>query len=76
MKEKTKDLEWKDISHEVYRVYEFPDGKRVRIDHPVSLNVSASGGHRITDSKDRGHYIPYKWIHIYWETNDNNIFLF
>ena len=76
MKEVTKDLEWKNIDHEEYRVYVFPDDKKVAIKNPIKLNVSKSGGHRILDVNDVSHYIPYKWIHLYWETKDNNAFRF
>ena len=75
-KEVTKNLEWKNIEHEIYRVYYFPDGSEVRIDNPVLLNVSNSGGHRIVDSYDVSHYIPSGWIHIIWETNDNCAYRF
>lgn len=74
-KEVTKDLEWKSIEHEIYRVYVFENGK-IKIENPVKINVSKSGGHRILDKKNISHYIPYKWIHLYWETDDNNAFLF
>ena len=76
MKKVTKELDWKNIEHEIYRVYEFPNGKRIRIDKPILLNVSKSGGHRILDSKDVSHYIPSGWIHLFWETNDENAFRF
>lgn len=75
IKNVTKDLEWKNISHETYRVYIFPDGK-IKIKKPVKLNVSESGGHRILDNKNVSHYIPYKWIHLYWETNNNCAYQF
>ena len=70
MKEVNKDLDWHNIDHEVYRIYEFPNGVRVKINNPILLNVSKSGGHRILDSKDMAHYIPAGWIHLYWETDD------
>ena len=72
-KEVTKDLEWKNIDHEIYRVYVFQNVDsitNVKIHEPKLLNVSKSGGHRILDSKDVAHYIPYGWIHLYWETRD------
>jgi len=43
-------------------VYEFPEGKDVKINSPIKLNVSKSGGHRIIDSEGISHYIPPKWI--------------
>jgi len=79
MKEVTEDLKWKNIDHEVYREYSFAiDGKiiRVRIHNPVLLNVSKSGGHRILDVDDVSYYIPFKWISLIWETNDNIAFRF
>ena len=75
-KEVTPLLEWKDIDHEEYRVYVFKDNQRVAIQQPVLLNVSKSGGHRILDANNVSHYIPYKWIHLYWETKDHNAFRF
>lgn len=56
-----------DISSELFRTYEFPDGATIQIKHPVALHVSASGGHRIWDSFGTSHYIPPKWIHLSWE---------
>ena len=76
MKKITKDLEWKDISHEKYRTYIFYFDKKIRIDKPLKLNVSKSGGHRILDIKNISHYIPYKWIHLYWETDDDCAYRF
>ena len=79
MKELTKDLEWKNIDHEKYRVYVFQNGDsitNVKIKEPKQLNISKSGGHRILDSKDVAHYIPYGWIHLYWETIDGIAFRF
>jgi len=55
-----------DISMEKYRVYVFSGGDEVRIDNPKFLIVS-DNGHRVGDSVEVSHYIPYKWIHLYWE---------
>lgn len=76
LKEVTQNITWINCDHEIYRIYEFLDGKRIRIDRPVLLNVSKSGGHRILDANNVSHYIPYKWIHLFWETDDNNAFRF
>jgi len=76
MKQVNKDLDWKNIDHETFRVYQFPNGEFVRISNPVLLNVSRSGGHRILDNKDVAHYVPSGWIHLYWETRDDNAFRF
>lgn len=72
----TDDLEWKKIDHEKYRVYVFPNNEIVTIVEPAVLNVSKSGGHRIVDSENVSHYIPYKWLHLYWETDDENAYWF
>ena len=76
MKQVTKDLEWKNIDHEVYRSYTFSNGHIITIKKPILINVSDSGGHRILDSKEVSHYIPPGWIHLHWETNDDNAFRF
>ena len=59
-----------DISQETYRVYEFPNKEIVRIEAPLKLNVSDSGGHRVWDAKGISHYIPKGWKHLYWETKE------
>lgn len=58
-----------DISKENYRVYVFPGGDEVRIFRPQYLIVS-DNGHRIADINDVSHYIPYGWLHLYWENAD------
>lgn len=63
------DLEFISIESEKYREYVFiKDGEQqiVRINSPVKLNVSKSGGHRILDSDGISHYIPSGWIHLSW----------
>lgn len=62
----TSELEFVDISTEKFRIYEFARGERVRIDSPLQLHVSKSGGHRIFDEHGISHYIPSGWIHLYW----------
>lgn len=59
-------LEFTDISSEQAREYTFPDGTIVRIENPLQLNVSESGGHRIFDAFGSSHYIPKGWIHLQW----------
>jgi hypothetical protein len=61
------DLEFTDISSEAWREYRFESGAVVRIENPLRLNVSASGGHRIFDAQGESHYIPFGWIHLRWE---------
>ncbi len=63
-------LEFSDISSEKWREYRFAGGDVIRIEQPLKLNVSESGGHRIFDASRRSHYIPWGWIHLSWETKD------
>ena len=62
-----RDKKFTDISSELYREYRFGNGEKVRIEAPYWLNVSESGGHRIIDLSGKSHYIPPRWIHLYWE---------
>lgn len=63
--------EFKDISTEIYRKYRFPSGVVVKIDEPQYLSVSASGGHRVVDSKQLCHYVPAGWVEITWEVPED-----
>lgn len=64
------DLEFSDISSEKWREYKFANGETVRIEQPLQLNVSDSGGHRIFDASGVSHYVPAGWIHLQWESKD------
>jgi len=63
-------IKFKDISVEMWRDYDFltEHGKVVtlRINNPMVLHVSSSGGHRVIDDQGVAHYIPYKWIALRW----------
>ena len=61
-------MNFHDISSEKYRTYVFENGSKVTIKDPLFLNVSKSGGHRVYDARGISHYIPYKWVHLYWES--------
>lgn len=63
----TTNLDFMDITTELYRIYEYPDGKTIKIKLPVQLNVSKSGGHRVLDNAGMSHYIPAGWRHLYWK---------
>jgi len=66
------DLDFTDISSELWREYRFLNDATVRIEEPLKLNVSASGGHRIFDAAGVSHYIPTGWIHLMWMTKDGS----
>ena len=62
--------EFVDIDSEDYRIYTFAkEGNMyvVRIDGPLKLGVSPSGGHRIFDASGVSHYIPPGWIELKWK---------
>lgn len=63
------DHKWDDISSEKYRCYEFFK-KVVKIENPLLLNVSKSGGHRVFDAQGVSHYVVPGWSHLWWEVND------
>lgn len=68
-------LEFTDISSESHRVYLFmsKDGSVtcIRIDEPIGLNVSKSGGHRLINSNGVYSYIKPEWFMINWKAKDN-----
>jgi hypothetical protein len=64
---KEPEMEFKDLTDELYRVYEFPNGTTVQISQPTKLNVSESGGHRVLDANGISHYVPTGWNHLYWK---------
>jgi len=59
-------LEFKDLTSEDFRTYYFSDGESVTLVEPVALHVSASGGHRVMTADGVAHYIPPRWIHLFW----------
>jgi hypothetical protein len=63
-------LNFSSLEDEQYRTYEFDGGFTVRIDRPLALNVSKSGGHRVLDSEGVSHYIPAGWKHLAWKVKD------
>ena len=63
-------LKLNDISSEEWREYEFEENKKVRIENPLGINVSKSGGHRVIDAGGITHYVPKGWFHISWKPKD------
>jgi hypothetical protein len=63
------ELEWLDISHEMWREYMYADGTVIRIEEPLRLNVKQKSGgdsHRVVTST-LSHYIAPGWHAIRWE---------
>ncbi len=61
-----------DLSGELYRVYTFPGGERIRVDEPATLWVKPSTetgkhSHRIALVNGNGVYIPAGWLKIEWK---------
>ena len=55
------------------RHYVWSDGAEVVIEEPQSLIVS-DNGHRVVDKNGVSHYVPYGWIHLYWENHGTRSF--
>jgi len=70
LKNKSK-REFKDISSEKFRRYEWRDGitDDLFFDEPQYLSVSDSG-HYILDKSGVSHFIPYGWKHLVWKAKD------
>jgi hypothetical protein len=63
-------LDFVDISSEIFRTYVFPGDNKITILDPLALNVSKNG-HRVWDSRGFSHYIPQGWIHLYWQVHED-----
>lgn len=59
-----------DISSEASRTYNFGQKGFVKINKPLKLSVSSSGGHRIFTADGQSHYVPAGWIHLSWVAKD------
>lgn len=64
-------LEFTDISSEQVRTYNFGQKGFIKIEQPLKLNVSSSGGHRVYDASGTSHYIPSGWLELTWRVKDN-----
>jgi hypothetical protein len=64
--------DWVDISTEMWRRYVFEGGTELRIDQPLRLLVSESGGHRVFSGVDGGKcfYVSPKWVAIEWKASE------
>ncbi|KKM13697.1 hypothetical protein LCGC14_1713580 [marine sediment metagenome] len=62
-------LKFHDISSEEWREYEFDGAKIIRIEKPIALNISKTGGHRLVDSAGISHYVPRGWKHLSWKAD-------
>jgi hypothetical protein len=63
-------LSFTDISSEQFREYRFPKGEVVRIEKPLLLNVSKTGGHRVFDKSGTSHYIRSGWLQLSWTVEE------
>jgi hypothetical protein len=60
-------LDFVDISSEAYREYVFSDSLIIKINQPLRLNVSKTGGHRVFDADGVSHYVNSGWKHLRWK---------
>ena len=67
-------LPFKDISGEVYREYVYESGARYRVEDPIALHVSVSGGHRIITAEGLSVYVIPGWIAFEMPTNPKRDF--
>lgn len=63
-------FEFKSLGDEAYREYVYPEGSPQRVNNPVALRVSASGGHYVVDGDDLVHYFPVGWRRLTWKARD------
>lgn len=66
----TTELDFKDISSEIVRIYIFPDGNNIIIDKPQKLAVT-SYSHRVYDSEGYSYIIPLGFMGIKFKVKDN-----
>ena len=65
------DLDFIDISSELYREYTFLNGENIRIDRPLLLSVKEdSGSHRVWDAHGISHRVSPGWIELKWEVKE------
>ena len=63
-------LEFSNIAGEEYREYVYSNGFRYRIDDPIGLHVSKSGGHRLVTFDGLSIYVIPGWIAFEMQTVD------
>lgn len=59
-------LTFTDISSESYRAYFWADSM-LKIERPLMLHVSESGGHRVFAEGGKSFYVKPGWRYIQWE---------
>jgi hypothetical protein len=70
------DFDWKDISMEIFREYDFPSPHgivKVHIAAPMVVAISKSergDSHRVIDTLGGSHYIPAGWIALHWQVRE------
>jgi len=56
-----------DISFELFREYIYPNGAKLRIEHPMRLSVANNNAHRVFDMNGLSYYIQPNWLAIIWK---------
>ncbi len=65
----TSEFVFRDISSEEYREYIYPNGTRIKIDHPIRLSIAPQHGHRIWDGV-RSWWIRPTFLVIIWKAKE------
>ena len=65
------ELIFKSTENEKWRDYVWADGFTLRIEEPLWVHVSKSGGHRVIDNQKRSYYVAPGWRYITWEGKDS-----
>lgn len=60
-------LEFKSVENETYRLYIYKNGFTIKVDNPVAIHISRSGGHRLILASGRCMYVKAGWIAFAYE---------
>lgn len=65
-------LVFTDISSEQWREYFYNSETVIRVEKPLMLHVSKSGGHRVFSEDGCSRYIAPGWLQITWKAKDGS----
>ena len=69
-------IDFKDISGELWRTYLMQSGNIIRIDDPVALYVTKTGSHYVIDRNGIVTYVRPLFEAIQWEKRENEPHIF
>jgi hypothetical protein len=62
------DLDFEDITSELYRTYVFAGDNSITIEYPTHMAEDDNGDHLIYDDSGRSFRIPVGWLALVWES--------